>query len=83
MCLLSRLFGSWENYGNSVSFLLFWHPTENFKRKFAVGMIDYYINFSLFWVWSRNNAGKFAHQHAISEDGIEMTFATNYRGKYC
>ncbi|KAE8663402.1 hypothetical protein F3Y22_tig00112981pilonHSYRG00042 [Hibiscus syriacus] len=25
-----------------------------------------------------NNAGKFAHQHAISDDGIEMTFATNY-----
>ncbi|KAF2298034.1 hypothetical protein GH714_007341 [Hevea brasiliensis] len=25
-----------------------------------------------------NNAGKFAHEHAISEDGIEMTFATNY-----
>lgn len=29
-----------------------------------------------------NNAGKFAHQHAISEDGIEMTFATNYRGHF-
>ncbi|KAM7257712.1 hypothetical protein ACFE04_013453 [Oxalis oulophora] len=27
-----------------------------------------------------NNAGKFAHEHAISEDGIEMTFATNYLG---
>ncbi|PRQ16636.1 putative very-long-chain 3-oxoacyl-CoA reductase [Rosa chinensis] len=29
-----------------------------------------------------NNAGKFAHEHAISEDGIEMTFATNYLGHF-
>lgn len=29
-----------------------------------------------------NNAGKFAHNHAISEDGIEMTFATNYLGHF-
>ncbi|KAM0981904.1 hypothetical protein TB2_014597 [Malus domestica] len=29
-----------------------------------------------------NNAGKFAHGHAISEDGIEMTFATNYLGHF-
>ena len=29
----------------------------------------------------RNNAGKFTHEHAISEDGVEMTFATNYLGK--
>ncbi|KAL8141562.1 hypothetical protein V2J09_014594 [Rumex salicifolius] len=29
-----------------------------------------------------NNAGKFSHQHAISEDGIEMTFATNYLGHF-
>ncbi|KAF3434221.1 hypothetical protein FNV43_RR25324 [Rhamnella rubrinervis] len=29
-----------------------------------------------------NNAGKFAHDHAISEDGIEMTFATNYLGHF-
>jgi len=29
----------------------------------------------------RNNAGKFAHEHAISEDGVEMTFATNYLGE--
>ncbi|KAK8692798.1 hypothetical protein V6N13_070405 [Hibiscus sabdariffa] len=29
-----------------------------------------------------NNAGKFAHEHAISEDGIEMTFATNYLGDH-
>lgn len=58
-------------------------PNWKLQKKFAVGLIDYYINFSLFWVWSRNNAGKFAHQHAISEDGIEMTFATNYLGKYC
>ncbi|CAN1254606.1 Short-chain dehydrogenase TIC 32 A, chloroplastic [Linum perenne] len=29
-----------------------------------------------------NNAGKFAHQHAISEDGIEMSFATNYLGHF-
>lgn len=29
-----------------------------------------------------NNAGKFTHEHAISEDGIEMTFATNYLGHY-
>lgn len=28
----------------------------------------------------RNNAGKYAHKHAISEDGVEMTFATNYLG---
>ncbi|OAY78497.1 Short-chain dehydrogenase TIC 32, chloroplastic, partial [Ananas comosus] len=30
----------------------------------------------------RNNAGKFSHEHAISEDGIEMTFATNYLGHF-
>ncbi|KAL8138876.1 hypothetical protein V2J09_004877 [Rumex salicifolius] len=29
-----------------------------------------------------NNAGKFSHNHAISEDGIEMTFATNYLGHF-
>lgn len=29
-----------------------------------------------------NNAGKFSHGHAISEDGIEMTFATNYLGHF-
>ncbi|XP_073526414.1 uncharacterized protein [Phyllobates terribilis] len=29
-----------------------------------------------------SNAGKFSHQHAISEDGIEMTFATNYLGHF-
>ncbi|MCL7033853.1 hypothetical protein MKW94_022757 [Papaver nudicaule] len=27
-----------------------------------------------------NNAGKFSHDYGISEDGIEMTFATNYLG---
>ncbi|RRT69495.1 hypothetical protein B296_00023774 [Ensete ventricosum] len=27
-----------------------------------------------------NNAGKFSHEHAVSEDGVEMTFATNYLG---
>ncbi|XP_057510990.1 short-chain dehydrogenase TIC 32 B, chloroplastic isoform X2 [Actinidia eriantha] len=29
-----------------------------------------------------NNAGKFSHEHAISEDGIEVTFATNYLGHF-
>ncbi|XP_073000667.1 short-chain dehydrogenase TIC 32 B, chloroplastic-like [Typha latifolia] len=29
-----------------------------------------------------NNAGKFSFEHAISEDGIEMTFATNYLGHF-
>ncbi|CAA0811574.1 NAD(P)-binding Rossmann-fold superfamily protein [Striga hermonthica] len=29
-----------------------------------------------------NNAGKFSYDHAISEDGIEMTFATNYLGHF-
>lgn len=29
-----------------------------------------------------NNAGKFSHEHALSEDGIEMTFATNYLGHF-
>lgn len=29
-----------------------------------------------------NNAGKFAYDHGISEDGIEMTFATNYLGHF-
>ncbi|THG18604.1 hypothetical protein TEA_021404 [Camellia sinensis var. sinensis] len=29
-----------------------------------------------------NNAGKFSHGHAISEDGVEMTFATNYLGHF-
>lgn len=43
------------------------------------------LNFNLIFTYSqiiRNNAGKFAHEHAISEDGVEMTFATNYLGKY-
>lgn len=35
----------------------------------------------MFIFFFRNNAGKFAHEHAISEDGIELTFATNYLGK--
>ncbi|XP_068651333.1 short-chain dehydrogenase TIC 32 B, chloroplastic-like [Aristolochia californica] len=29
-----------------------------------------------------NNAGKFSHEHVLSEDGIEMTFATNYLGHF-
>ncbi|KAL5552447.1 hypothetical protein UlMin_002623 [Ulmus minor] len=29
-----------------------------------------------------NNAGKFAQEHVISEEGIEMTFATNYLGHF-
>ncbi|XP_076909626.1 short-chain dehydrogenase TIC 32 B, chloroplastic-like [Bidens hawaiensis] len=29
-----------------------------------------------------NNAGKFSHHHRISEDGIEMSFATNYLGHF-
>ncbi|XP_043715661.1 short-chain dehydrogenase TIC 32 A, chloroplastic-like [Telopea speciosissima] len=29
-----------------------------------------------------NNAGKFSHEHCVSEDGIEMTFATNYLGHF-
>ncbi|XP_076895022.1 short-chain dehydrogenase TIC 32 B, chloroplastic-like [Bidens hawaiensis] len=29
-----------------------------------------------------NNAGKFSHHHQISEDGIEMTFATNFLGHF-
>ncbi|KAM0046290.1 putative very-long-chain 3-oxoacyl-CoA reductase [Helianthus debilis subsp. tardiflorus] len=29
-----------------------------------------------------NNAGKYSHSHRISEDGIEMTFATNYLGHF-
>ncbi|WOL10037.1 short-chain dehydrogenase TIC 32, chloroplastic [Canna indica] len=29
-----------------------------------------------------NNAGKFSHDHAISENGVEMTFATNYLGHF-
>ncbi|KAK1436117.1 hypothetical protein QVD17_01893 [Tagetes erecta] len=29
-----------------------------------------------------NNAGKFSHRHSVSEDGIEMTFATNYLGHF-
>lgn len=29
-----------------------------------------------------NNAGKFTHEHAISDDGVEMTFATNYLGHF-
>lgn len=32
-------------------------------------------------LFTRNNAGKFAEEHAISEDGVEMTFATNYLGE--
>ncbi|KAK8957766.1 hypothetical protein KSP39_PZI001452 [Platanthera zijinensis] len=29
-----------------------------------------------------NNAGKYSHNYALSEDGIEMTFATNYLGHF-
>ncbi|KAI3453345.1 hypothetical protein Pfo_010008 [Paulownia fortunei] len=29
-----------------------------------------------------NNAGKFSYDHGISEDGVEMTFATNYLGHF-
>ncbi|XP_031476657.1 short-chain dehydrogenase TIC 32 B, chloroplastic-like isoform X2 [Nymphaea colorata] len=29
-----------------------------------------------------NNAGKFCHRRAVSEDGIEMTFATNHLGHF-
>uniref|UniRef100_A0A9I9D707 Short-chain dehydrogenase TIC 32, chloroplastic-like n=1 Tax=Cucumis melo TaxID=3656 RepID=A0A9I9D707_CUCME len=29
-----------------------------------------------------NNAGRFCYEHATSEDGIEMTFATNYLGHF-
>ncbi|PIA48878.1 hypothetical protein AQUCO_01300051v1 [Aquilegia coerulea] len=29
-----------------------------------------------------NNAGKFPNSYAISEDGVEMTFATNYLGHF-
>ncbi|KAM0934381.1 putative very-long-chain 3-oxoacyl-CoA reductase [Dioscorea sansibarensis] len=29
-----------------------------------------------------NNAGKFSYERAISEDGVEMTFATNYLGHF-
>ncbi|KAF3795673.1 Short-chain dehydrogenase [Nymphaea thermarum] len=29
-----------------------------------------------------NNAGKFCHKHAVSEDGIEMSFATNHLGHF-
>jgi hypothetical protein len=28
-----------------------------------------------------NNAGKYADRFAVSEDGVEMTFATNYLGE--
>ena len=28
-----------------------------------------------------NNAGKYADRFAVSEDGVEMTFATNYLGR--
>jgi NAD(P)-dependent dehydrogenase (short-subunit alcohol dehydrogenase family) len=29
-----------------------------------------------------NNAGQFADRFAVSEDGVEMTFATNYLGHF-
>ncbi|KAK4420343.1 Short-chain dehydrogenase B, chloroplastic [Sesamum alatum] len=29
-----------------------------------------------------NNAGRFSYDHGVSEDGIEMTFATNYLGHF-
>jgi retinol dehydrogenase 12 len=29
-----------------------------------------------------NNAGKYADRFAVSEDGVEMTFATNYLGHF-
>nr|XP_009385241.1 PREDICTED: short-chain dehydrogenase TIC 32, chloroplastic-like [Musa acuminata subsp. malaccensis] len=29
-----------------------------------------------------NNAGRMVYEHAVSEDGVEMTFATNYLGHF-
>lgn len=47
---------------------------RNFVREFE--SIDLPLNLLI------NNAGKFSHNHAVSEDGIEMTFATNYLGHF-
>lgn len=31
---------------------------------------------------SSNNAGRFPHEYGLSEDGFDMTFATNYLGHF-
>ncbi|GMH09310.1 hypothetical protein Nepgr_011151 [Nepenthes gracilis] len=47
---------------------------RNFVREFE--SLDLPLNLLI------NNAGRFSYEHAISEDGIEMTFATNYLGHF-
>ncbi|CAN6987147.1 hypothetical protein IGI04_001377 [Brassica rapa subsp. trilocularis] len=47
-------------------------------RSFVAGFESLHLPLNLLI----NNAGRLAHEHAISEDGIEMTFATNYLGHF-
>ncbi|KAG2240368.1 hypothetical protein Bca52824_090858 [Brassica carinata] len=47
-------------------------------RRFVAGFESLHLPLNLLI----NNAGRLAHEHAITEDGIEMTFATNYLGHF-
>ncbi|CAN6208913.1 unnamed protein product [Urochloa humidicola] len=47
-------------------------------RRFVASFLDLGIPLNLLI----NNAGKYADRFAVSEDGVEMTFATNYLGHF-
>lgn len=46
--------------------------------RFKYTINNEYLHFKI--SFCRNNAGKFSYDHGVTEDGIEMTFATNYLG---
>lgn len=50
-------------------------------RSFVSRFLSLQLPLNLLIFAFRNNAGKFSHTYALSEDGIEMTFATNYLGE--
>ncbi|XP_051149330.1 short-chain dehydrogenase TIC 32 B, chloroplastic-like [Andrographis paniculata] len=47
-------------------------------RRFAAGFLSLNLPLNILI----NNAGKFSYEHAVTEDGVEMTFATNYLGHF-
>ncbi|CAN6179610.1 unnamed protein product [Urochloa humidicola] len=47
-------------------------------RRFVASFLDLDLPLNLLI----NNAGKYADRFAVSEDGVEMTFATNYLGHF-
>ncbi|CAL5036458.1 unnamed protein product [Urochloa decumbens] len=47
-------------------------------RRFVASFLDLGLPLNLLI----NNAGKYADRFAVSEDGVEMTFATNYLGHF-